>query len=106
MKKDKLYYIQCGYVGNALCWWRPYGKGYTTNINEAGKYSELEAKEQAKRRVDDVAWQCDYIDKNDKAHKVVIDEQFIDYSKSFRGRKKQMRLKNAKSVGENFKKPQ
>jgi len=90
MKKEtvNLYYIQCGYVGNALCWWRPEGKGYTTNINEAGKYSEQEAKEQAKRRIDDVAWKCDYIDKNDKAHKVVIDAQFIDYTKSYRGRKK------------------
>ncbi len=36
----------------------------------------------------DLPDQTVYIDKNDKAHKVVIDAQFIDYSKSFRGRKK------------------
>ena len=85
MKKEKLYYIQFGYVGNALCWWKKDRRGYTTNINEAGKYSEKEAKEQAKRRIEDVAWDCDYVDNNEKAHKVVIDAQYIDYKYSFRG---------------------
>jgi hypothetical protein len=84
----KLYYIQNGYVGNAINWWRPEGKGYTTNIKEAGKFSEAQAKQQANTRVDDVAWPCDYIDNNEQAHKVIIDAQFIRRIKSFQGRKR------------------
>lgn len=87
MKTPKLYYIQNGYVGNAICWWRPNGGGYTTDINDAGRYSEEDAKRQAKMRMEDIVWPCDYIDKNEKAHKTIIDSQYLDYKKQFRGRK-------------------
>jgi hypothetical protein len=77
----KVYYIQHGYVGNAMCWWRKEDKGYTTNILDAGKYLESVAKKQAKQRPEeDVIWECDYIDNNIKAHKTIIDGQYLDYS--------------------------
>jgi len=35
--KEKLYYIQNVYVGNAILWWAIDSKGYTTDIGKAGK---------------------------------------------------------------------
>jgi hypothetical protein len=43
-KKQELYYIQNGYVGNAILWWGVDSKGYTTDITKAGKYTKEEAK--------------------------------------------------------------
>jgi hypothetical protein len=84
MKPVELYYIQNNYVGNAICWWREEGKGYTTNINEAGKYPELEAKRQASMRPgEDIAWPCDYIDSNEKAHKTIIDGQYLNFKQAY-----------------------
>ena len=69
MKKEELYYIQNqGFVGNAIIWWRVDGRGYTTDIREAGKFTKEEAKEIIKRP-EDTAWPCSYIDNNVKAHK-------------------------------------
>ena len=73
------YYIQNGYVGNALCWWRENSRGYTTNLEEAGKYSRKEA--DTMNREDDVPWPCSYIDACEKAKKVVVDAQYLDFNK-------------------------
>jgi hypothetical protein len=41
---EKLFYIQNkGFVGNCLLWWGPEGKGYTTDLDKAGKYTVAEA---------------------------------------------------------------
>lgn len=32
-------------IGNNVAWWKPYHLGYTQNVNEAGRYSESEARE-------------------------------------------------------------
>ena len=42
----KQYYILSfnGPVGNDTLWWRPEGKGYTMNIDEAGKWNEDDVK--------------------------------------------------------------
>jgi hypothetical protein len=41
----KKYYLRNdGYQGNALIWWRPGSCGYTADLNQAGKYSEEQAK--------------------------------------------------------------
>lgn len=79
-KKGKLYYIQNGYVGNAILWWGINGRGYTTNFTEAGKYTYAEAKEIIKRP-QDRAWLCSYVDKNEKAKKLIIDGQYLDRHK-------------------------
>jgi hypothetical protein len=86
MKTPKLYYIQNGFVGNAMCWWRPDGKGYTTDIKDAGRYSEEDAKEQARMRFEDIAWPCDYIDENEMAHKTTISFHYLNCQKRFKGK--------------------
>lgn len=62
---DGLYYIQDtrGYVGNCVQWWGPERAGYTTRLDEAGKYPKDEALRQAASRSTDVAWPCGVIDK-------------------------------------------
>ena len=79
--KERRFYIQHGYVGNAMCWWRKGDKGYSTNLSEAGKYPESVARKQAAtRKGEDVAWPCDYIDGNKISHKKVVDSQYCDPS--------------------------
>lgn len=85
--EEKLYYIQNGYVGNAILWWAIDSKGYTTEIEKAGKYTKQEAKEIIKRP-QDIAWECKYIDNNLRARKLIIDAQYLDSMKSLKGRKK------------------
>jgi len=48
---EELYYIQNrGYQGNCLIFWRPEGKGYTSRIDDAGKYTREEAERICKGR--------------------------------------------------------
>lgn len=60
---EPLYFIQCteGSVGNEAIWWRPDGAGYTTNLAEAGKYSEARARAQERVRGIDKAWPVDEV---------------------------------------------
>jgi len=85
MKAEKLFYIKNGYVGNDILWWGHESKGYTTDIRKAGKYTKEKAKLIIKRP-EDTAWPVDYIDKNETAHKMVIDGQYLDHKKSLKGR--------------------
>lgn len=76
--KHTKYYLQKGYVGNAILWWKKGGHGYTTEFNEAGKFS----KEQALVAIKDPkhkAWSCYHIDTTRKAHKHTIDTQYLDF---------------------------
>lgn len=52
------YYIQDtrSYVGNAVVWWRHQGKGYTTNIDEAGLFTRQRAARIQANRATDKAW--------------------------------------------------
>lgn len=75
---EKLFYIQNGYVGNAIYWHAKDSKGYTTDINKAHKFKENDAF----RIVDsngknEQIWDCDYIDNNKEAHVTVIDMQYL-----------------------------
>lgn len=86
-RQDEMYYIQDTrqYVGNAILWWGIDGGGYTCDITKAGKYTYEQAKRICERKTDR-AWACSYIDKNAKAHVIIIDMQFVDsneYSKRF-----------------------
>jgi hypothetical protein len=51
MENEKMYYIQNGYVGNAILWWGIDSRGYTTDINKAGKYTKEETLEIIKQEV-------------------------------------------------------
>lgn len=73
----KLYYIQNeGYCGNALFWWGPNSKGYTTDIRKAGKYTYEQAKSICQRD-EDHAYPCEYIDGLLEAQKLIIDCQYV-----------------------------
>lgn len=87
MKREKLYYIQSGYVGNAILWWALESKGYTTEISKASKFTKEEAKEIIKRP-QDIAWECFHIDNNEAAKKLVIDVQYLNSKYKLIGRKK------------------
>lgn len=85
---SKEYYIQNGYVGNAVSWWGINSQGYTTDITKAGRYTEEEMKRIVNTRPEDVAWPCDYIDNCEKARKLIIDSQYLDNSQIIRGKRK------------------
>ncbi len=75
--KEQYYIRTPGFVGNALTWWRAGGKGYTTDIREAGKFSKDEADRIHKNRKTDIPYLCEEIDGNTKAHKLIIDAQYV-----------------------------
>lgn len=52
------YYIQDTrqYVGNCILWWAHGDRGYTTEIEKAGIYSEEEALDRMRNRGTDKAW--------------------------------------------------
>lgn len=72
-----MYYIKNGYVGNAILWWGKDSRGYTTDIRNAGKYTEEQARNICKCRVQDTAYPCEYIDTLEEARKIVIDSQYL-----------------------------
>jgi len=79
VNKQPMYYIQNGYVGNAVLWWANGGAGYTTEIAKAGCYTEEDARRITGQRSEDHAWPCDYIHNCDEARKIIIDSQYLDY---------------------------
>lgn len=82
-----MYYIQNGYVGNAMCWWGLNSRGYTTDINKAQRYTAEEA-ENIIKRPQDIAWECDHIDNNLDARKTIIDSQYLNYDYRIVGNEK------------------
>lgn len=72
-----LYYIQNGYVGNAILWWGIDSKGYTTDITKAGRYTKEEA-QKIIQRPKDIAWLCKHIDNNNEARKLIVDMQYLN----------------------------
>lgn len=80
---ENLYYVQNGYIGNAMMWWALDSKGYTIDITKAHKFtydeamSILKSNEKDKRRNEKV-FLCDFIDNSEKAKKLIIDSQYLD----------------------------
>lgn len=87
MAKEKLYYIQNGWVGNAVLWWAKDSKGYTTEIKNAGRFTKAET-QQIIKRPQDIAWECDHVDNCLAAHKLVIDGQYLNRRYRLIGKKK------------------
>ena len=45
-ESEPLFYIQDtrSFVGDSALWWRPEGKGYTVNLDEAGTYTAAQCR--------------------------------------------------------------
>ncbi len=84
--KEKMYYIQTGYVGNAILWWAEDSHGYTTDFTKAGRYTKGEAKVII-QRPQDIAWECSHVDNCKKAHKLIIDSQYLNYKRRMIGKR-------------------
>ncbi len=71
-----MFYIQNkGFVGNCLRWWRAGGYGYTCNLNEAGQFSEAEARRIWNGRpLEDIPWKVEEIDQRAERH---VDGQIL-----------------------------
>lgn len=73
-----MYYVRnAGFVGNAFIWWAKDRSGYTTDINNAHKFTLEEAKSVCDRP-QDTAFKCSCIDGLTDAKKTIIDSQYVD----------------------------
>lgn len=50
------------FVGNDMLWWAKDGKGYTTDLSKAHRFTLPEAQAQHTMRSTDVPWPTDYIE--------------------------------------------
>jgi len=83
------YYIQSGYVGNAILWWRKDCNGYTANFNEAGRYSKEKALSIINNRPEeDYAWLCSHVDNNLDSHILTIENNNLDFNFRLKGKRK------------------
>jgi len=77
----KLFYIRTqGYKGNALIWWAPNSRGYTCDINNAGKYPEKEAMKICSGSKTELAYNCKKIDKMEQGKMLVIHADYLQKS--------------------------
>ncbi len=89
-RPEEMYYIQNGYVGNAILWWGKDHSGYTAHFNNAGKYPKDEAIKIINNRPhDDCAWQCWHVDHNIEAHVLVVEIGNLDRDFRLTGKKEE-----------------
>lgn len=71
------FYIQntSNYIGNCMMWWALESRGYTSNIENAHKYTKEEAVAICRGSERARMWPCDYIDKHTTK---VVDMQHPD----------------------------
>lgn len=76
---EEMFYIQNGYVGNAVCWWAKNSRGYVSDLESAEKYTREQASAivERSRGKGFVGWPCKYIDENEAARKLIIDCQYL-----------------------------
>ena len=76
-----MYYLQdarhSAMVGNCPSWWRPDGNGYTTNLDEAARFTFDEAMAQHRCRDTDLPWLCSEVD---KLRRPTVDCQYMPRS--------------------------
>jgi hypothetical protein len=78
LPEDEMYLVQDNrqYVGNSVLWWALGGSGYTTNIDNAQRYTKFEVIEQfGKGRESDIIWLESHVLKAVKRH---VDVQGLD----------------------------
>ena len=89
-RPEEMYYIQNGYVGNAILWWGKDHSGYTAHFNNAGRYTKDEAIKIINNRPnDDYAWLCSHVDSNKEAHVQVIEIGNLDREFRITGKKEE-----------------
>ena len=79
---ENFYYVQNGYIGNAMYWWALDSKGYTSDIKKAHKFTEEEAmsilrNNEKDRRRNERVWNCEFIDEQKEAHITIVDSQYL-----------------------------
>lgn len=62
------------FVGNDVLWWAKDGKGYTTDLSKAEKYTKDEALRMHEMRHSDIPWPCAYIEARTRP---AVDMQYI-----------------------------
>lgn len=79
-----LFYIQDSrqYVGNDMLWWCPEGKGYTTDMRQAGTFTRDEAQRLHNHRPTDIPWPKDYIDSRTRP---AVDAQYVRRDEALAG---------------------
>ncbi len=86
---EEEYYIQHGYIGNAICWWGKNYAGYTAHFEKAGRYSKPEAVEIINNKPkDDEAWLCSHVDNCKEALVLTIEVGNLDRDFRITGKKK------------------
>jgi len=82
---ENLYYIQSlkrGFLGNSALWWAPFSQGYTADLNQAGKYTEKEARGICTHLLSkNKAWPCSYIDGKPEGIERHLNDDRADKSK-------------------------
>ncbi len=74
--ENELFYVQNGYVGNSVSWWRLENKGYTCDLNYAQKYTRAEIlKNFIPGRHEDRIWAASHVEKHIRQH---VDGQYLD----------------------------
>lgn len=80
---EQLFYLQDtrDYVGNDMLWWRKNNCGYTTNIEDARKWTWRELQERQPTHEKYRAWPVEYIDQRTT---LVVDMQHTRYKEASR----------------------
>jgi rubrerythrin len=81
---EPLFYIQDSRhtVGNDMLWWRQDGKGYTTDMREAGVFTLEEAQRKHDNRDTDIPWPKAYIDGKTRP---AVDVQYVRRDEALAG---------------------
>ena len=70
------------FVGNDVLWWAKDGKGYTTDLRKAEKFTKDEALRTHQMRHSDIPWPCAYIDARTRP---AVDFQYIKRAEALEG---------------------
>ena len=86
---EELYYIQTGYVGNAILWWADNSNGYTAHFLKAGKYTKEETMKILNNGPNqDCGWLCSHVDNHVEAHVMTVESGFLNRDYQIKGEKK------------------